>query len=385
MPLENLFAPVGTPGAPGPRRRRYERFGVLDNPFPAAAQTSGHPHLDTGVDAQVDEAIKAFVEGHASNALAVTATQGIGKTNLLNAYTDALRNALGGRGYYVIRYMPDPEPSFDPLLRSIFEQLGEEHFKRVAATAAEPARAATVRRALADIQGRDVRSVVEALCRARQDGQPQRLDEIAKLAYEWFIGLPARKLHREGLGVNFRLDSVESRTRALRDIAYFSAALGELQGIFLLLDELEKHGSTYSKGVVLRYLSALRALIDALPRYLFLMVALTTDALERYREMLPALKGRLANEVHLVPIRDEDDAVRYWRYYLDRAREDARLQAQAHGWPSQSAPTDVVPEPEARKCFRDLRKSSTVDGVRQRDFLDHLNRVAGNELGGSAS
>jgi len=36
--------------------------------------------------------------------------------------------------------------------------------------------------------------------------------------------------------------------------------------------------------------------------YLFLMVALTTDALQRYREMLPALKGRLANEVQLSPI-----------------------------------------------------------------------------------
>jgi hypothetical protein len=99
---------------------------------------------------------------------------------------------------------------------------------------------------------------------------------------------------------------------------FFSAELGELRGIFLLLDELEKQDFSLSKTVVLRYLSALRALIDALPKYLFLMVALTTDALQRYREMLPALKGRLANEVKLSPIRDEEEALKYWRFTMTR-------------------------------------------------------------------
>ncbi|MEZ5585369.1 MAG: hypothetical protein R3F37_23830 [Candidatus Competibacteraceae bacterium] len=47
----------------------------------------------------------------------------------------------------------------------------------------------------------------------------------------------------------------------------------------------------------MQYLSALRALIDALTKYLFLMIALTPDALQRYQETLPALKGRLANVV----------------------------------------------------------------------------------------
>ncbi len=381
MPLENLFAAAPPVGVSDPRRLRHAKFGVLDNPFPAAAQTSGHPHLNTGPDDQVDAAIKSFVESKASNALAVTASQGIGKTNLLNAYTDALRTQLSGRGFYVIRYMPDPEPSFDPLLRSVFEQLGEEHLRRVV-TATAAANAATTDAALADIQGRDVRSVVEALRESARGGKPDELETRIKLAYEWFIGLPARKAHRDQLKVSFRLDSVESRTRALRDIAYFSAAVGQFQGVFLLLDELEKHGSTYSKGVVVRYLSALRALIDALPRYLFLMVALTPDALERYREMLPALKGRLAHEVRLQPIASEEDSLRYWRYYLDRAREDARLEAQRHGWPLADQPIDIVTEQQAREIYREMRKASTIDGVRQRDFLDRLNVLAGQAMAG---
>jgi hypothetical protein len=375
MPLENLFGPDNRAGAIEPRRRLYERFGVTVNPFPGAAQTSGHPHLDTDADRQVDMAVKAFVQGAGSNALAVTASQGIGKTNLLNAYETALRRELVGEGYYVIRYMPDPEPSFDPLVRSIFEQLGEEHLRRVAKAAAEPQRTDSVRQLLDGIQSRDVRNVLERLRDVAKEGQDADLAERATLAYQWLIGLPPRKLHREALNVSFRLDSVESRTRALREVAYFSAGLGELKGIFLLLDELEKHGSTYSKGVVLRYLSALRALIDALPKYLFLMVALTTDALERYRETLPALKGRLANEVTLYPIRSDTEAVQYWRFYLERAREDARLEAQVQSW-SRQGTEEVVTEPQALSVFRELRRLSMIGGVRQRDFLDRLNRLA---------
>ena len=42
--------------------------------------------------------------------------------------------------------------------------------------------------------------------------------------------------------MDYRLDTVESRTQALRDIVYVSERLGLLKGILLLLDELEKQG-----------------------------------------------------------------------------------------------------------------------------------------------
>ena len=94
------------------------------------------------------------------------------------------------------------------------------------------------------------------------------------------------KVHRQSLGVQFRLDTVESRTAALRDLIQVSAAAGVLKGVFLLLDELEKQDGVLGLTAVVRYLSALRSIVDALPERLFLMIEITHDALLRYSARL---------------------------------------------------------------------------------------------------
>ncbi|MBW1702393.1 MAG: hypothetical protein JRJ11_12430 [Deltaproteobacteria bacterium] len=375
MPLEDLFEDdIEEEKGDGAQRELCRRFGVQANPFPSAAQTSGHPHLPVSADSKVDRAVKAFIGTPNSYALAITSSQGIGKTNLLNAYETALQAKLRDRGFFVIRYVADPEPSFDPLVRSIFEHLGEDHLKRVISAASQESKKGVAEAYLQRVRLPDMKNMLESLIGTKTNYDSEDFDYAIELAQQWLLGLPVRKVHREGLGVNFRLDTVESKTRALRELVLFSATLDELRGIFILLDELEKQAGSLSKTVVLRYLSALRALIDALPEYLFLMVALTTDALQRYREMLPALKGRLANEVELQPIRDEDEALKYWRFYIDEARKAAKDAAEANGW--ECGNTDIVDEDEALNVFASLRKKSSIEGVRQRDFLNELNSLA---------
>ncbi|MCW7073186.1 MAG: hypothetical protein OCU20_04730 [Methanophagales archaeon] len=90
--------------------------------------------------------------------------------------------------------------------------------------------------------------------------------------------------------------------------------------------------------------------------------------------MLPALKGRLANEVQLSPIRDEEEALKYWRFYNDEARKAAKDEAEARGW--QCGEEHIVAEAEVRKVFAKQRKLSSIEGIRQRDFLNELNRLA---------
>jgi hypothetical protein len=143
-----------------------------------------------------------------------------------------------------------------------------------------------------------------------------------------------------------------------------------LEGIFILLDELEKQDFSLSKTIVLRYLSDLSALIDALPKYLFLMVALTTDALNRYREMLPAIRGRLANEVQLSPIRNEEEAVELFKFYLEQAKTEAKYYAQDKQWTAGS--NVLLYEDSARLLFHQLLKGSNIKGVRQREYLNAL-------------
>ncbi|MBD2498969.1 MAG: hypothetical protein KAF91_07700 [Nostoc sp. TH1S01] len=369
MPLENLFTNEETTNAPEEQPKLlYKKFGVLSNPFPSAGQTSGHPHMSTQADKQVDDAVKTFYSDRKSHVISITASQGIGKTNLLNAYENALREKLSPQGFFVIRYVPDPEPFFDPLIRSIFENLGEDYLRRsINALAKKKQETDDIDKLLDFIRMSEIKTMLKALLEVKPG---QKLNERISLAYQWLLGLPVRKIHQTELGVNFRLDTVEAKTRALRDIVFFGSEMKTLEGIFILLDELEKQDFSLSKTIVLRYLSALRALIDALPKYLFLMVALTTDALDRYREMLPAIRGRLANEVQLSSIRNEDEAVKLFRFYLEQAKMEARNFAQDK---QLQAGSDVLlHEDSARLLFHQLLKGSNIQGVRQRDYLNAL-------------
>ncbi len=369
MPLENLFtedeAAINAPEKQ--QKLLYEQFGVLSNPFPSAGQTSGHPHMPTEADQKVDAAVKTFYSDRKSHVISITASQGIGKTNLLNAYEVALREKLSPLGFFVIRYVADPEPSFDPLIRSIFENLGEEYLHRSVNALAE--KNDDVDKLLNFIRTSEIKTMLKALLEAKEESE-EKLNFRLSLAYQWLLGMPVRKHHQNELNVNFRLDTVEAKTRALRDIVYLGAEMETLEGIFILLDELEKQDFSLSKTIVLRYLSALRALIDALPKYLFLMVALTTDALNRYREMLPAIKGRLANEVQLLPLRKEEEAVQLFEFYLEQAKREAKNFASDKQW--QAGNDLLLSEESARLLFYQLSKRSNIPGVRQRDYLNEL-------------
>jgi hypothetical protein len=379
MPLENLFTDEVIANIQEEQPKLlYKKFGVLSNPFPSAGQTSGHPHMSTEADNQVDAAVKTFYSDRKSHVISITASQGIGKTNLLNAYENALREKLSQHGFFVIRYVPDPEPFFDPLIRSIFENLGEDYLRRsINALAKKKEEIDDTEKLLEFVRMSEIKTMLKALL-AVVDSE-EKLSERLSLAYQWLLGLPVRKSHQTELGVNFRLDTVEAKTRALRDIVYLGSEMKTLEGIFILLDELEKQNGSLSKTIVLRYLSALRALIDALPKYLFLMVALTTDALERYREMLPAIRGRLANEVQLLPIKNDEEAVELFKFYLEYAKREAKNFVQ--DIQLQPGNDVLLRENDAQLVFyKLLKQGSNVQGVRQRDYLNALYEEANKSI-----
>lgn len=199
-------------------------------------------------------------------------------------------------------------------------------------------------------------------------------EETHDLMMQWLLGLRVLKAHRTELGVQFRLDTVESKTAALRDMIQVSAAAGTLDGVFLLLDELEKHDGVLGTTAVVRYLSALRSIVDALPQRLFLMIGITPDALLRYSEILPALRGRLQNQVTLHPLSDVGEANDLARFYLDSARRSAQARFQFEGgddW--------VVSSRQASDSYEELaaRANRVGDtGVRQREYLHRLHVLA---------
>ena len=339
----------------------YERFGVLANPFPSASQTSANPHYpQTEADELAETQIAAFVRDNRSQSLVVVGSQGVGKTNFLNYFETQLNEVAEDlEGYYVVRYLADPENTFDGTIHKLVQELGTKHFDELANNLVKDPTP------IRGVRNQDLQTVLHNLCLVEYDRE-----QFIELMMAWLLGHRVLKVHREVLGVNFRLDTVETKTATFRDIIEVSGAAGILRGIFLLLDELEKQDGVLGPRAVVRYLSAIRAIIDALPRGLFLMLAVTPDALLRYSTALPALRGRLENQIELSPLVNEVEALALARFYVEEARERARATKGASGGHGR-----VLSRRRIEECFDQLMERAERRGdagVRQREFLNAL-------------
>ena len=363
-------------GGRGAEARLYERFGVRTNPFPASNQTTDNPHYALQADDRAERRIVTFFRDRKSQVMVVEGTQGVGKTNFLNHFESEIRDALSDReGYYVVRYLADPEASFEGTTRRLFEELGTEHLDRLIESLREDPSP------IEEARSQDMQTALLHLIGS--DDDDVRNGSKLEWMMQWLLGLRLLKVHRQALGVQFRLDTVESKTVALRDMVQVSGRAGVLNGIFLLLDELEKQDGVLGPTAIVRYLSALRAVVDALPRRLFLMIAITPDALMRYSAALPALRGRLQNTVALEPLMDVDTAAELARFYLDTARRNAREASsdRAHGHER------ILKTPDIEKCYEELEiraKRRGDAGVRQREFLHALHVRAEDVIQGNA-
>ncbi len=357
---------IRSASGPGVTDRLYDKFGIVANPFPASNQTSANPHYPIDADTEVENRIVAFLRDTKSQVVVVEGTQGVGKTNFLNHVESEIRSVMEDLdGYYMVRYLADPEPAFDGTTRRLFEELGTEHLERLGdSLESDPA-------PIGEARGHDMRRALHRLAKSTDE------DDI-DLMMQWLLGLRVLKAHRLALGVQFRLDTVESKTAALRDMIQVSAAGGVLKGVFLLLDELEKQGGVLGPAAVVRYLSALRSIVDALPERLFLMIGITPDALLRYSTALPALRGRLQNQITLEPLTDMDDALKLACFYIREARRVARSQRGHKG-----GDEHVLTKKQTGSCLEKLQaraERAGNRGVTQRAFLHELHTLAEKKI-----
>ena len=350
-----------------PSRELYQRFGILSNPFPSSNQNTDNPRSPTAADEQAEDRVVTFFRDDTSQVVVIEGTQGVGKTNFLNHFETEVRYALENRpGHYVVKYLPDPEESFDGTTRRLVEELGKEHLDELLEQLAKDPRPIQAARS------GDMRAALEGLVESGDQ-------ETKRLMMEWLQGVRLLNRHRQVLGVQFRLDTVESKTAALRDLAHVSGEAGVLRGIFLLLDEIEKHGSVLGMRAIMRYLSALRAMVDALPRRLFLMIAVTPDSLSRYSGYYPALRSRLEDRLQLNPLTSASRARKLAQFYLDQARDTAK---ERKGKPPRSK-RHILSSGEIEDCFIELEEQAEKrgdKGVRQRELLHRLHQLAEQKL-----
>ncbi|MBY2985104.1 BREX system ATP-binding domain-containing protein [Rhizobium leguminosarum] len=338
----------------------FATYGVLNNPFPASSQTSHNPRRKQSVDEKAEARIISFLRDQKSQVVVVEGTQGVGKTNFLNHFEAEIEDALSElNGYYVVRYLADPEASFDGTIRRLFQELGEDHIEKLAEKLEDD------ETPISSARSQDMRSALQSLANAGP------VSELVRLFADWLYGGRILKAHKERLNIHFRLDTVESKTAALRDLVVVSSEAGILNGIFLLLDELEKQDGILSPTAVVRYLSAMRAIIDALPHHLFMMIAVTPDALRRYSNALPAFRSRLQNQITLNPLLSLRDGQVLANFYLDFAKKEAakKFPKKEPGRKSLITPSQVEDIFEELKIITERRGDR---GVPQRVFLHRL-------------
>lgn len=286
----------------------------------------------------------------------------------LNHYEKELSEALPElNGFYVIRYLADPEASFDGTLRRLFQELGVSHLSRLGKKLAENG----TREAIEAARSHEMRTALQKLTNGNG------AEDIADAMLEWLVGLRVLNRHKHLLGVQFRLDTVESKTVALRDLILVSSQIDILNGIFLLLDELEKQDGVLSATLVVRYLSAMRAIIDALPNHLFMMIAVTPDALRRYSLALPAFRSRLEDRIELLPLKTLDEAIDLATFYIDTAKEKAEKENNQKPPPSKVKP--ILTKDQMARIFETRLRSAQTRGdagLRQREFLHALHTEA---------
>ena len=350
-----------------PSRELYQRFGILSNPFPSSNRTTENPRSPTIADKQAEDRVVTFFRDKMSQVVVIEGTQGVGKTNFLNHFEAEVRYALEDRrGYYVVRYLADPEESFDGTTRRLVEELGKEHLDKLVDQLAKDLKPIQVARS------RDMRVALQRLAESSDQ-------ETNQLMMEWLLGMRLLNRHRQVLGVQSRLDTVESKTAALRDLAHVSGDAGVLKGIFLLLDEIEKQGNVLGVRAIMRYLSALRAMVDALPRRLFLVIAVTPNALSRYSGYYPALRSRLQDRLELKPLTSAKAARKLAKFYLDQARKTAEKRKGK----KKGDQKYILSLEEINDCFIELKdqvKDRADEGVRQRELLHRLHQLAEQKL-----
>ncbi|MEL7483956.1 MAG: hypothetical protein AAFN41_06335, partial [Planctomycetota bacterium] len=262
------------------------------------------------------------------------------------------------------------------LIRGILQELGTVFIRRLVSALRKNEESAES--ALEEVRTADLRRLLRILLKSDPppDGPTWTL--------EWLLGQRVLKRHREHLHVHFRLDTVESKTQVLRDLVVIGSMVGELQGIYLLLDELEKQAGVLPRSRVVRYLFALRALIDSLPKHLFVMLAMTPSALAYYKSLVPAIAGRLPDSVEIEPIKSAAESLRYYRFYLRQAQENSALWAKEHETGTPSPGTDVlIADSEVERVYEELRLEAVEAGappVLQREFFSRLHNLASRRL-----
>jgi hypothetical protein len=330
MTMENVqlddFLAAAQKPAPG-----WVRFGLLENPFPSRS----HPiwevfHNQAEVLRRFYSDLSEFLREGNTTTLFFTGGNRIGKTHFCEYHRKKLPAELIKRGLFVPIAMASAEScKCYELYRPIVDQIDDCVRVQTGHTLFPPAWRERLKQIVDGLRPGDFRQAMNTLATTSDSD----FTEMHSLAMQWLRGERVRASQRTLLGVSSIIDSVAHELNALDGLISVLRQLNGAEpnqspGIILFIDEFELIW-TNRRDLRDRFLQALRALVDACPKGLFLCVAMATgigpevgDVEGEYPALFARLKG--ARDIPaLVEVPGVVEAQEYARAFLEHGRKKA--------------------------------------------------------------
>lgn len=374
LQLDQLFGealPASTQG--------WRRYGFTENPFPSRS----HPvwdvfHNQEQLRRRFYEDLKVFLREGVTTTLFFTGGNRIGKTHFCEHHRIAIPASLSNRGLIIPVACVSAESSkFSELYRPLIDQLDDSVRTQTGHGLFAQQWIEQLANIAPQLPAGQFREAVLALSGSGQD--EAQFASLHALFMQWLRAERVRLSQRRTLGVS---SPIESLTDELNSLQGLIATLRLLDidgktspGAIVFVDEFELIW-THRRDQRDRFLHALRALVDACPRGLFLCVAMATggryqhgpeDVEREYPALFARLKG--ARDVPtLVEIPGPVEAVEYAHAFVKNGREKAAKM-------NVVANDELLADADIRRLFNEVA-GGAGGSASQGEFFDKLHTTA---------
>lgn len=374
-------------GSQSEREQPWQRFGLLQNPFPSRA----HPIWDVlynqdDVRQRFLTDLREFLQQQKTVTLFFTGGNRVGKTHFMEHHRRVLPDKLQPRGVAVPIVLVSAQPcDFVHMYQQIMEQVDENLRLQTGASLFQDPLPPAVAARLHEIPPGDFRRAVVKFTQAGQ-----RRDLVGGLLRQWLLGGRLRATQRRELGVSDNLDGVAYVLNAIESFVKYlllwdgspEAGAFRCPGILCFLDEFELIWQ-YRRDRRDQFLQTLRAFVDSChDGGLFLCVGMATGLgpslaeLERaYPALFQRLKGARAVPT-LVQVGGVVEALGYAKAFLAHGRDHGKRRG------LKEAREALFTDTEIEALFRQVASTGSAS---QGDFFDQLHNAAERKASATSS
>lgn len=321
-----------------------EEYKLSRNPFPPAASgidVEKDLYIPPKWERKIEDYYKTLHQGRGAKAFPIVGDYGSGKTVLLKGY---LKDFFESKRIKTI-YFENPGVKFYDLANTLMRSLGRYEFSKALWERCKQYLTERGQKLLFPMRFSDMLATLKT--RADRERKVSELSDVIK--NELNLTDDEEVAYKLGLMVvetaskpYFSYRDFVVGTKGLvaerEESKYFKAVINAIikiygvEGVAFLIDEFEEiafpkrmsHKQTYE------YLATLRSLIDISEKEnLWIILAMTMEAVEETRKMNPALWQRFTHQdrntvLNLGPL-TEDESKSLIKWWLDRARDEDEL------------------------------------------------------------